>query len=162
MDDQALAELVLADLDTILRRARTAYVERLPSLRRLAPGTVDAMLAATRRTMELFCRYFVTGTLDAESWEAVRDATVDRAGETFTEQEILDVMDTARSVAVEVLRELWRDRPDLTDADRAKVASAVDRYVAEIAVQEDRLRRPNPSRLDDVLADLEADGTDLR
>jgi hypothetical protein len=162
MDDQELAALVLADLEAILERARTAYLERLPGLRRLPSEAVDAMLAATRRTMELFCRYYVTGTLDAQSWQMVRDATIDRAGDVFSEQEILEIMDTARSVGVEFVRELWRGHPDLTDADRAKVASAVDRYVSEIAEQEDRLRRVSPGRLDDVLADLEADGSDLR
>ena len=162
MDDQALTALVLADLEEILQRARAAYVERLPALGEHPPETLEAMLAATRRSMEMFCRYYVAGTLDAASWRAVRDATIDRAGDVFTEDEILEIMDTARSVGVEVARERWRGHPDLTEADRAKVASAIDRYVAEIAEQEDRLRRLSPNRLDDVLADLEADGADLQ
>jgi predicted lactoylglutathione lyase len=149
----------------VAKTGEAAFVDPdAPDEHLVAEASLDAIVALLKENarMELFCRYYVEGTLDAGSWRAVRDATLDRAGDVFTEQEILEIMDTARSVGVEVARERWRGHPDLTDADRAEMASAIDRYVAEIAELEDRLHRPNPGLLEDVLADLESDGADLQ
>lgn len=163
MDSKALADLILADLESTVERTRAAYLERIPRLRQVSPKTLDAVLEATRRTMALFCRYYLEGTLDSDAWRTVRDATVERAGETFTHAEIIDIVDIARSVGGEVIDGLAERHPELTADERAKLVKAMDRYVTELAEQEDRLRAlSSPSRLDDILVDLENEGADLQ
>jgi hypothetical protein len=163
MDSKALADLILADLEQTVERTRAAYLDRIPRLREVSPTTLDEVLEATRRTMALFCRYYLEGTLDSDAWRTVRDATVERAGETFTQAEILDIVDIGRSVGAEVIDGLAERHPELTAEERAKLVKAMDRYVTELAEQEDRLRGlASPSRLDDILTDLEAEGADLQ
>ena len=163
MDSKALADLILADLESVVERTRAAYLERIPRLRQVPPGTLDAVLEATRRTMALFCRYYLEGTLDSDGWRTARDATVERAGETFSHAEILAIVDIARKTGAEAIDMLAEGHPELTAAERAKAAKALDRYVAELSEREDRLRRlASPGRLDAILGDLEAEGADLQ
>lgn len=163
MESRALADLVLADLEAIVDRARAAYLDRVPKMQRLDPKRLDDVLEATRRTMREFCRYYLEGTLDAEGWRKVRDATIERAGETFTHEEILEIVDIAKSIGMEAIDTLAGKHPDLTAAERAKLTKALDRYVAELADQEDRLRRlSSPDRLEAILSDLESEGADLQ
>lgn len=163
MESQALADLVVADLESIVDRARAAYLERVPKIRRLDAATLDKVLEATRRTMREFCRYYLKGTLDAEGWRKVRDATIERAGETFTHEEILEIVEIAKSIGMDVIDQLADAHPELTAAERAKLTKALDRYVTELGEQEDRLRRlSSPDRLDAILSDLENEGADLQ
>ncbi|HVF06104.1 MAG TPA: hypothetical protein VNA20_14780 [Frankiaceae bacterium] len=163
MDSLALADVIAADLETTVERARTAYLDRIPRLRDVSPATLDAVLEATRRTMALFCRYYLDGTLRSEAWRTVRDVTVERAGELFSHAEILEIVDIARSVGSQTIDELAGRHPELSDEERHRVVSAMDRYVSELAVQEDRLRRlAQPSRLHDMLVDLEREGADVQ
>jgi hypothetical protein len=163
MDSRALADLILGELETVVARTREAYLEQVPRLREAPPETLDAALEATRRTMRLFCRYYVEGTLDAEAWRSVRDATLNRAGETFSEAEIADIVRIAKEVGVETVDRLAAEHDDLSPADRAKAVKAMDRYVTELGQQEDRLPGfASPDRLDDVLGALEAEGADLQ
>lgn len=163
MESQALADLVLADLEGIVDRTRAAYLERVPKIRRLDPKRLDDVLEATRRTMREFCRYYLEGTLDAAGWRKVRDATIERAGETFTQEEILEIVEIAKSVGMETIETLAASHLELSAAERAKLTKALDRYVAELGDQEDRLRRlSSPDRLDAILSDLESEGADLQ
>jgi hypothetical protein len=162
MDSKALADMILGDLESIVERTRTAYLDRIPRLRQVSPSTLDEVLEATRRTMALFCRYYLEGTLDGDAWRTVRDATVKRAGETFSQAEIIDIIDIARSVGAETVDALAERHPELTDDERAKVVKAIDRYVTELGEQEDRLRLATPSHLDTILSDLEDEGADLQ
>jgi hypothetical protein len=163
MDSKALADLILADLDTIVARTRGAYLERVPRLRQVSPAVLDEVLEATRRTMHEFCRYYLAGTLDAEGWRRVRDATLERAGEHFTHAEILEIIDTAHAVGVVSIEQLADAHPDLSAEECAEVTEAISRYIIELAEQEDRLRRlASPGRLDDILDDLEREGADLQ
>ena len=158
-----MANLVLADLEAIVDRARAAYVERVPRIRQLDPATLDQVLEATRRTMREFCRYYIEGTLDVEGWRKVRDATIARAGETFSHEEILEIVDIAKSIGLETVDTLAEAHPGLTEVERGKLAKALDRYVTELAEEEDRLRRlSSPDRLDAILIDLESEGADLQ
>ena len=163
MDSKALADLILADLEATVARTRAAYLDRIPRLRQVPPAVLDDVLEATRRTMALFCRYYLEGTLDTDAWRTVRDATVERAGENFSQGEILEIIGIGRSVGVEVVDGLAERHPELTADERAKVVKAMDRYVTELAEQEDRLRGlPTTARIDDILIDLEAEGADLQ
>ncbi|HEU0132787.1 MAG TPA: hypothetical protein VFQ85_17545 [Mycobacteriales bacterium] len=163
MDSRTLADVLMADLDDLVERTRAAYLERVPKMNQVAPAVLDDVLEATRRTMRQFARYFLEGTLDGEAWRAVRDATIQRAGETFSHEEIVEIIDIARSIGVERAEQLAAEHPELSPAERAKLTKAMDRYATELAEQEDRLRRlSSPSRLDDVLSDLEAEGADLQ
>jgi hypothetical protein len=163
MDSKALADLILGDLDGVIERTRAAYLDRVPRLREVPPGVLDEVTKATRRTMRQFCRYYLEGTLDAEGWRDVRDATLERAGEVFSHAEILDIIGIAHAMGVETIERLAETHPDLTEEDRATVTKAMDRYVTEMAEQDDRLRRlSSPDRLDAVLGDLEAEGADLQ
>jgi hypothetical protein len=164
MDSTALAALVLADLDAIVDRTRAAYLERVPKIRQLDAATLDDVLEATRRTMAQFTRYYLEGTLDAEGWRAVRDATIARAGETFSRDEIMEIIEIAHGIGSEAIEALAAQHPELTAPERAKLAKALDRYVTELADQEDRAlpRLSSPSRLDDILTDLENEGADLQ
>lgn len=163
MEGQALANLVLADLEAVVERARAAYLERVPKIRQLDPATLDQVLEATRRTMREFCRYYIEGTLDAEGWRTVRDATISRAGETFSHDEILEIVDIAKSIGMETIDTIAAAHPGLTDTERGKLTKALERYVTELAEQEDRLRRlDSPDRLDAILIDLESEGADLQ
>jgi fumarylacetoacetate (FAA) hydrolase family protein len=163
MEPQEIADLVLGDLDQVVERARAAYLERIPRLREMPEGTMGAVLEATRRTMRQFCRYYVAGTLDTAAWTQVRDATVERAGEVFSQAEIADIIDVARSVGLDTVERIGETHPELTTAERAKLTKSMDRYLTELAEREDRLRRlSSPSRLDDILGDLEAEGADLQ
>lgn len=163
MDSKALADLILADLEATVERTRAAYLDRIPRLRQVAPAVLDEVLEATRRTMALFCRYYLEGTLDSDAWRTVRDATVERAGENFTQAEIIDIIDIGRSVGGEVIDGLAERHPELAADERAKAVKALDRYVTELAEQEDRLRGlATPSRIDDILVDLENEGADLQ
>ena len=162
MDRRQLAELVRSDLDGILARTREAYVERVPRLVSMPPELVEDVLEATRRAMWQFLRYYVEGTLDADAWQAVRDATIERAGEVFTQEEIIEFMAIGRNSATEAMHHLAERHPDLPAEDRERIGEAMDRYVAELAVQEDELRGLTPhGNLDLVLLQLEADGADL-
>lgn len=162
MDSQALADLVLSDLESVVDRARAAYVERVPKIRQLDSATLDQVVEATRRTMREFCRYYIEGTLDSAGWRKVRDATMERAGEVFTYEEILEIVDIAKQIGLETIESLAAAHPDLPAAERAKLTKALERYVTELAEQEDRLRRlANPARLDAILSDLENEGADL-
>jgi hypothetical protein len=163
MDSRELADLILGELDTVVARAREAYLERVPRMREAPPEMIEAALEATRRTMRLFCRYYVEGTLDAEAWRSVRGVTLDRAGETFSADEIADIVRIAKEVGVETVDRLAAEHDDISPADRAKAVKAMDRYVTELAQQEDRLPGlASPDRLDDVLGALEAEGADLQ
>lgn len=163
MDSKALAGLILADLESVVERTRAAYLDRIPRLRQVSPSTLDEVLEATRRTMALFCRYYLEGTLDSEAWRTVRDATVARAGETFSHAEIIDIIDIARSIGAQAIDQFAERHTELPDRERAEVVKAMDRYVTELAEQEDRLRGiATPSRLDDVLFALEEEGADLQ
>lgn len=163
MEPQQIADLILGDLDEVVERARAAYLERIPRLREMPEATVGAVLEATRRTMRQFCRYYLAGTLDSTAWGQVRDATVERAGETFSQAEIAEIIDVARSIGVETVERIATEHPALTSAERAKLTKTMDRYVTELSEREDRLRRlSSPSRLDDILGDLEAEGADLQ
>lgn len=163
MESKALAELVLADMDAIVDRTREAYVERVPKMRRLDAESLERVLEATRRTMREFCRYYIEGTLDAEGWRKVRDATIERAGETFSRDEIMEIVDIAKSIGLETIERLAATHPSMTPGERAKLTKALDRYVTELGEQEDRLRRlSSPDRLDTILVDLEAEGADLQ
>jgi hypothetical protein len=163
MDSAALADLILADLESVVERTRGAYLDRVPRLRQVSPATLDAVLEATRRTMREFSRYYLDGTLDVEGWRAVRDATFERAGETFSLAEILDIVDIALGIGVETIEELGDRHPELTEAERGKAVKAMRRYVTELAEQEDRLRDlSSPARLDAILGDLEREGADLQ
>ncbi|HEV2889074.1 MAG TPA: hypothetical protein VGX28_01725 [Frankiaceae bacterium] len=162
MDSQALADLVLADLESVVDRARTAYVERVPKIRQLDSATLDRVVEATRRTMREFCRYYIEGTLDSAGWRTVRDATMERAGEVFTYEEILEIVDIAKQIGLDTIEDLTAAHPDLPASERAKLTKALERYVTELSEQEDRLRRlANPARLDAILSDLENEGADL-
>lgn len=163
MDSTALADLVLADLDAIVERARAAYLERVEKIRRLDPKTLDAVLEATRRTMREFTRYYLEGTLDSTGWRKVRDATIERAGETFSHDEIVEIIGIARSIGMEAIETLASKHPELTAVERAKLTKSLDRYVTELGEREDRLGRlSSPARLDDILIDLENEGADLQ
>jgi hypothetical protein len=51
----------------------------------------------------------------------------------------------------------------MTEGERAKLTKALERNVAELSDQEDKLRRlSSPDRLDSILSDLEAEGADLQ
>ena len=146
-----------------MERTREAYLERIPRLREAPPGTLAAMAEATRLTMRQFCRYYRDGTLDSAGWGQVRDATVERAGETFSHEDILTLIDVGKSVGVDTVRRLAATHPEVTPGDLANVTKAMNRYVTELAEREDRLRRlSSPSRLDAILGDLEAEGVDLQ
>ena len=163
MDSSALAQIIEADLGSVVERARDAYLDRIPRLRDVPAATLDGVLEATRRTMALFCRYYLDGTLHSEAWRTARDATVERAGELFSHEEILDIIDIARTVGTQTIDELAARHPELSDDERARVITAMDRYVTELAVQEDRLRKlASPSRLLDMLVDLEREGADVQ
>ncbi|HWL36907.1 MAG TPA: hypothetical protein VNQ77_11990 [Frankiaceae bacterium] len=163
MDSKALADLILADLESVVDRTRAAYLARIPRLAEVPPATLDAVLEATRRTMAAFCRYYLEGTLDSDAWRAVRNATVERAGENFSHAEILEIVDIARATGAEAIDRLAERHPELTDEEREKVVTAMSQYVTELAEQEDRLRRlASPHSLDAILGDLEAEGADLQ
>ena len=163
MDSRALADLIAADLESVVERTRVAYLQRIPRLRGVPGETLDEVLEATRRTMALFCRYYLEGTLDSEAWSTARDATIERAGEMFSHAEIVDIIDIARSVGAETIDRLAARHPELTAAERGRVVAAMDRYVTELAEEQDRLRvLSSPSRLDDMLLDLEREGADLQ
>jgi hypothetical protein len=163
MDSKALADLILGDLEAAVELTRAAYLERIPRLRELPPAALDEILEATRRTMALFCRYYLEGTLDSEAWRTARDATTERAGEMFTRAEILEIIDVARTVGGETIERLGERHPELGDEERKNAVKAMTRYVTELTEQEDKLRRlSSPSRLDDILNDLEAEGADLQ
>lgn len=163
MDSKALADLILADLEAAVDRTRAAYLARIPRLAQVPDATLDAVLEATRRTMALFCRYYLEGTLDTEGWRQVRTATVERAGETFSQAEIIEIVDIARATGVETIDRLAERHPELSSEERERVVTAMGQYVTELAEQEDRLRRlSSPSRLDDILSDLEDEGADLQ
>lgn len=162
MERTELSALVLADLESILELTRTAYLQRMPRLRSMSPSAVDGALEATRRAMKQFLRYYVEGTLDTEGWGVARTATISRAGEVFSYAEILEMLDIARGIAIDVVEHLAERHPELTVAERAEVASAVDRYLEELGEQEDRLRQLiTPDNLDAMLAALEEEGADL-
>ena len=161
MDRTALAELVGADLEQIIDKTRAAYLERLPRMRKMTSEHVDEVIAATRRTMKLFLRYYVEGGLDGPTWASVRDATIDRAGELFSQEEILEIMSIGRATAADVLHHLGELHPDLPREELEELGNAIDRYISELALQEDKLRQlAGPDHLDDVLAALEAEGPD--
>lgn len=163
MDSKALADLIAADLESVVARTRVAYLQRIPRLRALPPDALDEVVEATRRAMELFCRYYLEGTLDPEAWARARDATIERAGEVFSHAEIVDIIDIARAVGGQTVDELAARHPELSAEERARVVTAMDRYVAELAEEQDRLRLlASPTRLDDVLYDLEREGADLQ
>jgi len=163
MDSKALADLILGDLESAVERTRAAYLDRVPRLRELPPAVLDNVLEATRRTMALFCRYYLEGTLDSESWRTARNATTERAGETFSHAEILEIIQVARTVGAETIERLGERHPELSDEERNNAVKAMTRYVTELTEQEDKLRRlSSPSRLDDILTDLEAEGADLQ
>jgi len=163
MESQDLADLVLADLEGIVERTRAAYVDRVPKIRRLDPKRLDDLLEATRRTMREFCRYYLEGTLDVAGWRKVRDATIERAGETFTHEEILEIVDIAKAIGMETIERLAEAHPSMTVTERAKLTKALERYVTELGEQEDRLRQlSSPARLDAILSDLESEGADLQ
>lgn len=163
MDSRALADLIAADLDAVVERTRVAYLQRIPRLRQVSPGTLDEVLEATRRAMSLFVRYYLEGTLDTDAWARARDATIERAGEMFTHAEIVDIIDIARGVGGQTIDELADRHPELSPDERSRVVTAMDRYVTELAEQQDRLRLlASPARLDDVLSDLEREGADLQ
>lgn len=162
MDRNALVELILADLEDILGKTRAAYLERLPRLRKIGSNQLDEVLEATRRTMQSFLRYYAEGTLDGPTWQTVRDATVERAGEIFSHEEILEIISIGRSIAAEAVHHLGELHPELRPEDRDQVSAAIDRYVSELALQEDHLRTVSgPDHLDSVLAALEEEGADL-
>lgn len=161
MDRTALAETIGSDLEQIIDKTRAAYLERLPRMRKMTPEHVDEVISATRRTMMAFLRYYVEGSLDGSSWTAVRDATIDRAGELFSHEEILEIMSIARAIAGDFMHHLSDLHPELDAADRDELSAAIDRYITEIALQEDKLRQLSaPDHLDDVLAALEDEGPD--
>ncbi len=163
MDSRALADVIAADLESVVERTRVAYLERIPRLRQVSSGTLDEVLEATRRAMALFVRYYLEGTLDTDAWARARDATIERAGEVFTRAEIVDIIDIARTVGAQTVDELGARHPELAPDERARVIAAMDRYVTELAEQQDRLRLlASPTRLDDVLSDLEREGADLQ
>lgn len=162
MERTELSALVLADLESILERTRTAYLERMPRLRAMPASAVDGALEATRRAMKQFLRYYVEGTLDTAGWGVARTATISRAGELFSYAEILEMLDIARGIAVDVVQNVAERHPELSADERAEVAGAVDRYLEELAEQEDRLRQlVTPDNLDAMLAALEEEGADL-
>jgi hypothetical protein len=161
MDGQDLAGVLLRDLDTVVARTREAYLARVPRMRQVGPEALDQALEATRLTMRQFTRYYLEGTLDTKAWRAVRDATIARAGETFSQAEILDIIDIAHSVGRERVDSLADENPGLEPEDRARLATLMDRYVAELSDQEDR-RLASPDSLDDILGALEAEGADLQ
>jgi hypothetical protein len=161
MDRTALAEIIGSDLEQIIDKTRAAYLERLPRMRKMTGEHVDEVIAATRRTMKSFLRYYVEGSLDSSTWTAVRDATIDRAGELFSHEEILEIMSIARGIAADATHHLGDLHPELSAADRDELSATIDRYISEIALQEDKLRQLSaPDHLDDVLAALEAEGPD--
>lgn len=163
MDSKALADLILADLESVVDRTRAAYLQRIPRLAQVPAATLDEVLEATRRAMAAFCRYYLEGTLDSDAWRTVRNATIERAGETFTHEEILEIVDIARAAGAEAIDRLAERHPELSDDEREKVVTAMSQYVTELAEQEDRLRRlASPSSLDAILTDLEAEGADLQ
>ena len=163
MDRRQLAELVHTDLEGILDRTRTAYIERVTRLTSMPPELVEGVLEATRRGMRQFLRYYVEGTLDADAWRVVRDATIERAGEVFTQDEILEFIAIARATASDAVHHIGDLHPDLPPRERDQIGSAMDRYVEELALQEDTLRRVTPpGDIDLVLSQLEADGADLQ
>lgn len=150
-------------MDAIVDRAREAYLARVEKMRRLDAAALDKVLVATRRTMHAFCHYYIEGTLDAEGWRKVRDVTIERAGEVFTHDEILEIVDIAKSIGMETIEHLAEMHPSMSDGERAKLTKALERYVAELSEQEDKLRRlSSPDRLDSILSDLEAEGADLQ
>ncbi|HVE62911.1 MAG TPA: hypothetical protein VNB94_03820 [Mycobacteriales bacterium] len=162
MDREALAALLLVDLDAIIDKTRAAYFERMPRLQRLPVEAVDDVIEATHLAMRQFLRYYVEGTLDGPSWRAVRESTIDRAGELFSRAEILDIVNIARSTASDAAHHLAELHPELAGSDRREIVKAMDRYVTELAEEEDRLRHHvTADRIDSALAALEADGADL-
>lgn len=162
MDREPLAELILADLDVILDKTRSAYLERMPRLQQLPAHAVDDVIDATRLAMRQFLRYYVEGTLDGPSWRAVRESTIDKAGQLFSHAEILEIVNIARSTTSDAAHHLADLHPELAGADRLEITKALDRYVTELAEEEDRLRQQvTADRIDSALAALEADGADM-
>src|SRR4028118_2384941 len=97
MERRQLAELVHADLEQILGRTRAAYIDRVPRLRELPPDLCGDGREATRRGLRQFLRYYVEGTLDGDAWRLVRDATIERGGETFSHGEARGFLGDARA-----------------------------------------------------------------
>jgi hypothetical protein len=162
MEREQLGALILADLEAIGEHIEQEYVVRIPRLSAVPRDALDEVVDATRQALRSFCDYYVTGTLTRAQWKALRDATFERAGEMFSLEEILEFANIARSMAMDAVRNIRERHPELDDDERAEVVAAMDRYVAELAREEDRLRgHLSSGQLDSVLAELEDEGADL-
>ncbi len=162
MDREAIAALILVDLDVILGKTRSAYLDRMPRLQRLPAEAVDDVIEATHLAMRQFLRNYVEGTLDGPTWRAVRESTIDRTGQLFSPAEILEIVNIARSTASDAAHSLADLHPELTGPDKREIVTTMDRFVTELAEEEDRLRQHvTADRIDVALAALEAEGADL-
>lgn len=155
-----IGALLEEHLDQLLEAVLAAYDRSIPRVAACSPEERILVVSGTRAGIRAFATLLADpGAPAATQLARARGATVDRSGEVFARNEILDMVRIARQVVAHMMRELAGSELTLTDQQRTEVEATLDAFNGELARAEG-VDIP-PTAVDLLLERAEQDEADL-
>lgn len=155
-----IGALLDENLDVLLEAVLAAYDRSIPRVAACSPEERSLVVSGTRAGIRAFATLLADPAAHAAGLLArARTATVERSGEVFTRDEILDMVRIARQVVAHMMREIAGAELDLTDSQRAEVEAVLDAFNDELARAEGEVLPP--TAVDLLLRRAEQDEVDL-
>jgi hypothetical protein len=156
-----IGALLIEHLDELLDVVVAAFERSIPRVAACTPEEREMVVSGTRAGLRSFARLLADhDQLAAVLLARARAATIERAGEVFSQHEILEMMQISRRVVVHTMRDIAGEELHLDDAQRARLDETLDAFLTEIARAEGYLLPE--STVDLLLASAEAEEPDLR
>lgn len=148
-------------LDEVLEVIIAAFERSVPRVATCTPEERDMVIRGTRVALRSFAGLLADPTEPATLLlDQARTATIERAGEVFTQQEILEMMQISRHLVVHAIRSIAGHELALDETQRALLEETLDGFLSDIARAE---RHVLPeTTVDLLLASAEDEEADLR
>lgn len=148
-------------LDELLHVVLAAFERSIPRVAACNDTEREMVVRGTSAALRSFARLIADHEEPAAPLLSyARTATIERAGEVFTKDEILEMMKIARQVLVHTMREIAGAELGLTDVQRAQLDATLDAFLSEIGRAEGEI--VPATSVDLLLAAAEDDEVDLR
>ncbi len=158
-----IAWIVERHLDEIVDATMAAYLRSIPAVATASAKELKLIRGATTRATEAFVHMYADPEAPGRQYiQQARAATIDRAGETFARDDIVEMINIGRQIVYQTARRLVEKELSVSEADRATIQSALDVFLTELELADEPIVEVTPDIVMQFLTIAEAEEPDIR